>query len=187
MSPQANTIDPLLSFSNVHTLSIHVLLSLFKRPNLKSNTSNVTLATISPAYTTTQLLVHTTSPTANFISAKEMLNLSTIPEPSIGSHLSLLKSSFKEQVKEKQTMDEKTPLPSPAPLAALQKRPTWSQSHAYVRGVRSNSSMLRILVAEANMIRASKITGPLKPRKPYIPKREDEFVWGAPSKLRLSL
>ncbi|KAI8882433.1 hypothetical protein K501DRAFT_285838 [Backusella circina FSU 941] len=117
-----------------------------------------------------------------------MLHLSTIPEPSIGSHLLLLKSTFKEETKEKQVMDEKMglSLSSPPSLTALQKRPTWSQSHTYIRGLRSNSSMLRILTAEANMIRASKITGPLKPRKSYIPKREDEFVWGAPSKLRLS-
>ncbi|OBZ84293.1 hypothetical protein A0J61_07649 [Choanephora cucurbitarum] len=58
-----------------------------------------------------------------------------------------------------------------------------TQSHKHVRAARSNSNHLRMLVIETNMIRATKIVRPLKPRKSYLSSRKDVFVHGRPSSL----
>lgn len=52
-----------------------------------------------------------------------------------------------------------------------------------VRDVRANCAHLRTIVAEANMMRAQKIVGPLRPRG-YLPKRLDPFLPDRPSCLR---
>lgn len=72
------------------------------------------------------------------------------------------------------------------PAAQQPKRPAWTESHAYLRGSRINGDNLRILATEMNMIRASKITRSLKPRRPYSSKREDPFVWGKSTSLRIT-
>jgi hypothetical protein len=43
-----------------------------------------------------------------------------------------------------------------------------------LREIRPNPDYLRMIVAEVNMMRAQKITGPLKPRR-LLPKRLDSF------------
>ena len=43
------------------------------------------------------------------------------------------------------------------------------------RDIRANAAYLRIIVAEVNMMRSQKITGPLRPRR-VLPKRLDSFV-----------
>ncbi|ORY92025.1 hypothetical protein BCR43DRAFT_77851 [Syncephalastrum racemosum] len=54
------------------------------------------------------------------------------------------------------------------------------------RDRRVNGSHLRMIVAEANMMRAQKIVGPLRPRG-YLPKRSDAFVPRRPSRLRATI
>ncbi|KAI9246930.1 hypothetical protein BDA99DRAFT_414898, partial [Phascolomyces articulosus] len=70
------------------------------------------------------------------------------------------------------------------PKAAQQKQPLWTFTHSYVRDNRVNSSELRMVAAELDMIRNSKITRHLRNRR-YREKREDDFVWGQRSCLRI--
>ena len=67
---------------------------------------------------------------------------------------------------------------------AQQKQPSWTFTHSYVRDTRINSAELRMISAEQNMIRNSKITRPLKNRR-YQQRREDDFFWGQRSCLRI--
>lgn len=53
------------------------------------------------------------------------------------------------------------------------------------RELRVNPDYLRMLVAEANMVRANKITGSLRPRH-YLPKRQD-LICFSPTPLRQEL
>lgn len=142
----------------------------------------ITMATITPAYTTTQLLLSNTQPCVlpqQIIDLSMLLqNNSKIPVCSTGvGHLQPLTKTKHYMI----PAEKKDP-----PAAQQPKRPAWTKSHAYLRGSRSNGDNLRILATEMNMIRASKITRTLKPRRPYLSRREDEFVWGASSSLRIS-
>ncbi|KAI8053123.1 uncharacterized protein B0P05DRAFT_307115 [Gilbertella persicaria] len=158
-------MDPLISYSNVHSImTFYTLSTLFKNKSLPiANKANkITTSAITPAYTTTQLLIHNSQPCTfpqRIIDLSILLqNNSKIPISSTGvGHLTLKKSP---------------------------KRPAWTESHAYIRGLRSNCNNLRMIVAEASMIRALKITRPLKPRRSYLHKRQDEFIWGKSSSLR---
>ncbi|KAI9244730.1 hypothetical protein EDC94DRAFT_629247 [Helicostylum pulchrum] len=184
-------MDPLFSYTNVHISSFNLLSCLFKKHQQHTVTmvstqkpkKVITMATITPAYTTTQLLLSNTQPCIlpqQIIDLSMLLqNNSKIPVCSTGvGHLQPLNKSkyVISPVEEK-----KDP-----PAAHQPKRPAWTKSHAYLRGSRTNGDNLRIIAAEMNMIRASKITRTLKPRRPYLSRREDEFVWGASSSLRIS-
>lgn len=65
----------------------------------------------------------------------------------------------------------------------LNKRQNPLKHHHHARDIRVNSDHLRMIVAEANMMRAQKIVGPLRPRS-YLPKRRDPFTSCRPSGLR---
>lgn len=67
---------------------------------------------------------------------------------------------------------------------AQQEAPRWTKTHSYVRDVRSNANEFRMLAAEINMVRASKITRPLRNRH-WLEKRHDTFVWGRRTCLRI--
>ncbi|KAI7877248.1 hypothetical protein K492DRAFT_171833 [Lichtheimia hyalospora FSU 10163] len=67
---------------------------------------------------------------------------------------------------------------------AQQEAPMWTKTHCYVRDVRSNVNEFRMLAAEINMVRASKITRPLRNRH-WLGKRHDTFVWGRRTCLRI--
>ncbi|KAI7886148.1 hypothetical protein K492DRAFT_178302 [Lichtheimia hyalospora FSU 10163] len=76
---------------------------------------------------------------------------------------------------------------SPSPYSSFgKKKPNKRQNplkHHHARDIRVNSDHLRMIVAEANMMRAQKIVGPLRPRS-YLPKRLDPFTPCRPSSLR---
>lgn len=72
----------------------------------------------------------------------------------------------------------------PCQPQAQQEAPMWTKTHCYVRDVRSNASEFRMLAAEVNMVRASKITRPLRNRH-WLEKRPDTFVWGRKTCLRI--
>ncbi|RCH78686.1 hypothetical protein CU098_003190, partial [Rhizopus stolonifer] len=173
-------MDPLISYSNVHSIMTFCTLStLFKNKSLPiANKANkITTSAITPAYTTTQLLIHNSQPCTfpqRIIDLSILLqNNSKIPISSTGvGHLTLKKSVSTSKEKKD------------SPPAYQPKRPAWTESHAYIRGLRSNCNNLRMIVAEASMIRALKITRPLKPRRSYLHKRQDEFIWGKSSSLR---
>ncbi|KAI8139539.1 hypothetical protein BJV82DRAFT_626481 [Fennellomyces sp. T-0311] len=79
-------------------------------------------------------------------------------------------------IDDKQPFDEKPPLPP-------KKQAAPPEHHRRVRDLRVNNAHLRMIVVEANMMRAQKIVGPLRPRG-YLPKRLDPFVSNRPSCLR---
>ena len=87
-------------------------------------------------------------------------------------------------IKSKGNNDDDLPISIQPGLQAQQKEPAWSRTHSYVRDIRVNSAELRMLSAELNMIRDSKITRSLKNRR-YRVKREDAFIWGRRSCLRI--
>ncbi|CEG72810.1 hypothetical protein RMATCC62417_08298 [Rhizopus microsporus] len=125
------------------------------------------MSTITPAQTTTQLLVFNTQTSFNNTLPQKLIDLSMLLQA---------KSKIPVSSSDKRTL-----------IAAHQpKRPIWTESHAYIRGSRTNTDQLRILSTELNMIRASKITRSLKPRRSFLSKRQDVFVWGKPSPLKLS-
>lgn len=182
-------MDPLFSYNNVHISSFNILFSLFHKKHHHNSVSTskpkrsvITMAAITPAYTTTQLLLSNTQP---FILPQQIIDLSMIlqnnskiPVSSTGvGHLQPLNKN-----KSVILVENKDP-----PAAQQPKRPAWTESHAYLRGSRTNGDNLRILATEMNMIRASKITRSLKPRRPYSSRREDEFVWGKSTSLRVTL
>lgn len=72
----------------------------------------------------------------------------------------------------------------PCQPQAQQEAPMWTRTHCYVRDVRSNANEFRMLAAEINMVRASKITRPLRNRH-WLEKRPDTFVWGRKTCLRI--
>lgn len=172
-------MDPLFSYTNVHTSSFNTLFSLFHKKHHVPTKKVITMATITPALTTTQLLISSTEPCIlqQMIDLSMLLqNNSKIPVCSSGvGHLQPLNK------KDVMSVENKDP-----PAAQQPKRPAWTESHAYLRGSRTNGDNLRILATEMNMIRASKITRSLKPRRPYSHKREDPFVWGKSTSLRIS-
>ncbi|KAI8370504.1 uncharacterized protein BYT42DRAFT_617050 [Radiomyces spectabilis] len=69
--------------------------------------------------------------------------------------------------------------------AAFQKRPPWILTRDYTRDSRANSDSWRILSAELDMIRHSKLIKPLRNRR-YKHPRQDPFVWGRRSHLSIS-
>ncbi|KAI9334863.1 hypothetical protein BD770DRAFT_402317 [Pilaira anomala] len=180
-------MDPLFSYTNVHTSSFNILSCLFKSHQHKITVTtpkpkkDITMAAITPAQTTTFLLVYNTEP---YILPQQIIDLSMllqsnskIPVSSTGvGHLQPLNKN-----KPVILVEKKEP-----PAAQQPKRPAWTESHAYLRGSRTNCNNLRIIASEMNMIRASKITRTLRPRRPYLSKREDEFAWGTSSSLRIS-
>ncbi|CEP19500.1 hypothetical protein [Parasitella parasitica] len=132
------------------------------------------MATITPAQTTTQLLVSNSQPCILPQQQQPSINLSLLLQNN-GSMIGPLQPSIPDAIEKKDP-----------PAAQQPKRPAWTESHAYLRGSRTNGSSLRILSTELNMIRASKITRSLKPRRSYLPKRQDDFVWGRSSSLRIN-
>lgn len=195
-------MDLLYLYNNVHTSSNHIISSLIHIKNqtnhcklspplpspttATSKTAAITMAAITPAQTTTQLLVSNTQPCSSAITF-------TLPEQMLTLSM-LLQNNYKIPILSatgsgplQPLFDKKREEDNRDPPAALQpKRPAWTESHAYLRGSRTNGNNLRILSTEMNMIRASKITRSLKPRRPYLSRREDEFIWGKPSSLRIS-
>jgi hypothetical protein len=201
-------MNPLFSYTNVHSRSsFHSILSSFflshnkkqqatsllvDTPTALRNQKSVIMAAITPAHTTTQLLLSTShnkqeasAAAPTFILPQQVIDLSIIlqnnskiPVASSGvgrlQPLNHMCSSIEEDKKRD------------PPAAQQPKRPLWTESHAYLRGARTNGDQLRILATESNMIRALKITRSLKPRKTYVARRKDEFVWGNPSTLRIT-
>jgi hypothetical protein len=157
-------MNPLLTCTDIHTSSFQLIAYIFKKkskPIVADKRSNtISMATITPAQTTTQLLL--LSNIQPCISHKQQ---------SISTILQINSNAYNKVRKD--------------PPAAIQLKPAWTESHAYLRGVRTNTNHLRILCTELNMIRASKITRSLTPRRTYLPKRKDQFVWGASSSLRI--
>ncbi|KAG2206989.1 hypothetical protein INT47_008458 [Mucor saturninus] len=174
-------MDPLFSYTNVHTSSFNILFSLFyKKHHAQSKPKTITMATITPALTTTQLLTPRTEPC---VLPQQMIDLSMLLQNN--SKIPVCSSG----VGHLQPLNNKNVMPAEnkdPPAAQQPKRPAWTESHAYLRGSRTNGDNLRILATEINMIRASKITRSLKPRRPYSHKREDPFVWGKSTSLRIS-
>lgn len=175
----------LITYKDIHTSSLQLLSSLLKQCSYtlsSSSSSNsppihVTMSTVTPAYTTTQVLFPNTE---SCILPQRIIDLSML----------LQNSSSKNQVISNgigplrpKTMNKGFGKSEP-PAAEQPKKPLWIESHSYRRSARTNSDNLRILTAELNMMRALKITGSLKPRRSYLPKRNDEFLWGRPSSLR---
>ncbi|KAI8137699.1 hypothetical protein BJV82DRAFT_674500 [Fennellomyces sp. T-0311] len=166
-----------------------------------STHSNVT-ANVSPIETTPNLAANNNSPNQNLQEAdptttdnnKSMTasrnneedsimavplrrETSSRPDNSVWSWSMISKSKNTDD-------DEDLPMAIQPGLPAQQKKPSWSLTHSYVRDVRVNSAELRMLSAELNMIRDSKITRSLRSRR-YRGKREDDFVWGRRSCLRI--
>lgn len=178
-------MDFLCSTSNVNTSSIQYFLTLFSclKKNIIPSTNKppkciITMSTITPAHTTTQLLISDTQP---IILPQRIIDLSMILQAN--SKITVSSSGFIGQI---QPICSNKALSTKLEASAAHqpKRPIWTQSHAYIRGSRTNTSQLRILSTELNMIYASKITRSLKPRRSYLPRREDLFIWGKPSPLR---
>ncbi|KAI9486994.1 MAG: hypothetical protein EXX96DRAFT_551455 [Benjaminiella poitrasii] len=152
-----------------------------------SNRANIAMANVTPAHTTTQLLLSNTKPSV--LTQGSIINVTTITL--------LLNNHYHHHIPEAPLSLSINPYYGPSPLlrcekayilkaAAAQqpKRPVWTHSFAYLRGPRSNGDNLRKLVTELNMIRASKITRALKPRSSHLPCRKDNFIWGKASHLR---
>lgn len=168
-------MDPLLSYNNVHSSSLQLLSSfIFKKSSSVASITNVN-SIKSPSSIATHLLAATSNKPC------------TLPQhPQASTELSLLLQNKYGMIGPLQpsvpdVIEKKDP-----PAAEQPKRPAWTESHAYLRGKRSNAETLRILSAELNMIRASKITRSLRPRRTFSAKRQDEFVWGRSSSLRIS-
>lgn len=173
-------MNTLFSYTDIHTSSFELISCLFKRrgkPIVADKSSNIcVMATITPAQTTTQLLclpniqpclsIRKQQPVSSILQ-----NNSKMPLAVYNKFNPLLQMNIKA---------------SEPPPAIQPKRPAWTESHAYLRGTRTNTNHLRILCTERNMIRASKITRSLTPRRTYLQKRQDQFVWGASSSLRIS-
>lgn len=84
------------------------------------------------------------------------------------------------------TTKHNTKSSSPRSSSSAKKKPKKRHNplkHHHARDIRVNSDHLRMIVAEANMMRAQKIVGPLRPRS-YLPKRLDPFTSCRPSSLR---
>ncbi|KAI8884589.1 hypothetical protein K501DRAFT_247500 [Backusella circina FSU 941] len=183
----------LLPFNNLPKISFHILSSLFSLKLLKKilkvsppkHTSKPSL--ISPACTTTQLLLQNTKPISISSSSRLFFQEGSTHSISIKgttviisrlytleARLQLLKIKLIDELKRD-------------PPAAQQQKPAWAQSHAYVRGVRTNCNQFLALATESNMIRANKITRTLRSRRSCLIKRKDEFIWGNSSPLRHSL
>lgn len=169
--------------NNVHKSKYQDIYSLFsylKKPILKVHSKSskciITMSTITPAQTTTQLLVFNTQTSFNSTLPQKLIDLSMLLQAK--SKIPVSSSGGIGQIK---YIDKRTLIAAHQP-----KRPIWTESHAYIRGSRTNTDQLRILSTELNMIRASKITRSLKPRRSFLSKRQDVFVWGKPSPLRLS-
>ncbi len=176
-------MDILYLYNNVHSSSIFSLLFQKKKAIKQQQTKklNIPMATISPAHTTTQLLISNTEP---YILPQQIIDLSMLLQNN--SKIPVLSSTGVGPLKLLSSSCH-TPLKEIDPPAAQQpKRPAWTESHAYLRGSRTNSNYFRIISTEVNMIRASKITRSLRPRRSYLSRRQDEFIWGNPSTLRIS-
>lgn len=177
-------MDSLISYKDIHTSSLQLLSSLLKKCSYTLSSScskksciHVTMSSVTPAYTTTQVLL---SNTESCILPQRIIDLSM-----------LLQSNTKNQIVSSNGVGPLQPRVSSGaieetnpPAAEQPKKPLWIQSHSYRRGARTNSDNLRILTAELNMMRALKITRSLKPRRPYAARRDDDFVWGRSSSLR---
>lgn len=204
-------MDPLFAYTNVvHSTSLfhsvfsacffpfhriqqqfyHIKVALIT-PAVEKDTPPITqknsviLAAITPAQTTTQLLLLSHS-TPNTQQQQACLIL---PPPQKITDLSMLLQIpvSSSGVGHLEPLINKKELRGDPSAAQQPKRPAWTETHAYLRGSsRTNCDHLRILTTELNMIRASKITRSLRPRRAHIKKRKDEFVWGNPSSLRIS-
>ncbi|KAI7897899.1 uncharacterized protein BX663DRAFT_526847 [Cokeromyces recurvatus] len=150
---------------------------------------NIATANITPAYTTTQLLLSNSKP--YILSQRIIIDLTSIvlqsKKDTTNTLLTLnnimINSSKNDYYDSSFLQNEKT-YSLTATAAHQPKRPSWTYSYIYLRGSRTNCDNLRMLVTEQNMIRASKITRVLKPRSVYLPKRKDKFIWGKLSHLR---
>ncbi|KAI9279594.1 hypothetical protein BY458DRAFT_431554 [Sporodiniella umbellata] len=129
------------------------------------------MSTLTPAHTTTQLLLSDTQPV---LLPRQIIDLSMVLQNN--SKIPVSSSGFVGQIRPY--------LRKEIPAAQQPKRPTWTESHAYIRGSRTNTHQLRVLSMELNMIHACKITRSLKHRHSHLPRRKDTFVWGKPSPLR---
>ncbi|ORE03736.1 hypothetical protein BCV72DRAFT_27310 [Rhizopus microsporus var. microsporus] len=77
------------------------------------------------------------------------------------------------------------PMPLPPPKPRMRKRrseattqPRFNpETNTYTRDTRSNPDHLRMISAELNMMRARKLSSPLKPRG-FLPRRTDVFIRG---------
>ncbi|KAI8639188.1 hypothetical protein BD408DRAFT_421826 [Parasitella parasitica] len=176
-------MDPLFSYINVHTNTLQLLSSfIFKKSSSVASITNlnpiksssITMATITPAQTTTQLLLSNTQPCILPLRQKPPIDLSLLLQNNC-CMIGPLQPSIPNAIEIKDP-----------PAAQQPKRPAWTESHAYLRGSRTNGSTLRILSTELNMIRASKITRSLRPRRSCLSKRQDDFVWGRTSSLRIN-
>ncbi|KAG0737183.1 hypothetical protein G6F57_000977 [Rhizopus arrhizus] len=84
-----------------------------------------------------------------------------------------------------QTKKTLIPMPLPPPRPRLRKRrseattqPRFNpETNTYTRDTRSNPDHLRMISAELNMMRARKLSSPLKPRG-FLPRRTDVFIRG---------
>jgi hypothetical protein len=177
-------MDPLFNFTDIHTSSFQLIYCLFKRKNkpdsalVTDKRSNiVVMATVTPALTTTQLLFLPNIQPC--ISIHQQQSVSTI----LQNNSKIPLAAYDKLDPQLQIIIKKDSHP---PAAIQPRRPAWTESHAYLRGTRTNTNHLRILCTELNMIRASKITRSLTPRRTYLQKRKDQFVWGASSSLRIS-
>lgn len=168
-------MDPLLSYNNVHSSSLQLLSSFI----FKKSSSVASVTSVNSIKSSSSIATHLLAATRN--------KPCTLPQhPQASIELSLLLQNKYGMIGPLQpsvpdVIEKKDP-----PAAEQPKRPAWTESHAYLRGKRSNPETLRILSAELNMIRASKITRSLRPRRTFLAKRQDEFVWGRSSSLRIS-
>jgi hypothetical protein len=192
MSPQTSGLIFLNSLNNLTRIPFHIFSSLFSLKSLKSiltpsSSKHIGVPIlISPAYTTTQLLIQNTEPvpiSSPRLESQEdhIYNVSIKGTTVIISRRSIFEARL-QLLKVKIIDDLKRD-----PPAALQHKPAWANSHAYVRGVRANWNEFLLLATESNMICANKITRPLQSKRSYLAKRKDEFIWGNPSPLRNSL
>ncbi|KAI8375202.1 hypothetical protein BD560DRAFT_327035 [Blakeslea trispora] len=137
--------------------------------------TNIAQSAITPAYTTTQLLLSDVSPC---ILSRYKSNLLMLLE------CNNLRKVVHSVCKEKSNSIDKPKAPRANSNSKCSHRnSTRTESHQHIRAARSNSNQLRILVIETNMIRATKIVCLLKPRRAYLSRRKDDFMWGRPSAL----
>lgn len=178
-------MDLLYFSSNLHTSTIQNTFALFsclKFPTIVSSSvhptkQDITMSTVTPAHATTQLFTSDSPLCSTFILPQRIVDLSV-----------RLQINFKIPTVSSGSIGQLQPVHSSknyALTAAHQpKRPVWTRSNNYIRAPRTNTEQIRVLVAELNMIRSSKITRTLKPRESFRSRRQDAFIWGRPSPLR---
>ncbi|CAO3694615.1 unnamed protein product [Rhizopus stolonifer] len=173
-------MNSLYLHNNIHTISLCRFLDFFScliRPKQTKKTAQctITMSNVTPAYATTQLLVS---------NARPSLSTCTLPQRIIDLS-TILQSNSKIPVSSTGIGQIKPTYQKPLLSAAHQpKQPVWTKSHIYMRGPRTNPDQLIMLSTELCMIRASKITRALKPRRSFLSRRQDVFIWGKPSPLR---